>query len=207
MRAIGLVGLVLAVACDDSGTKDGAATGDTGATPTTGVGDDDDDDNGGVDVISCTDPFQACGGDAVGAWTVTAVCEVPVDDMGCDGLTVEVTADRSSGTIDIEAGGTYSRSYDIDVDYTLQVPTSCLMGMSCSQLEAVSMGMLSDCTDVTDGCSCAGSAAYTDIASGTWASEGTELVFDGDDRYDYCVSGDQAVSVDQSDGTRVHWQR
>ena len=42
-----------------------------------------------------------------GTWNVATVCQPPIDTMGCTDLTYSVDADRSSGTVTLEANGTY----------------------------------------------------------------------------------------------------
>lgn len=183
------------VACGGDGTK----TSDSGTT-----GDDDDDDIT-TDAPVCDEVFTPCGGDPVGSWTVTGVCEVSVDELsGCDGLEYRILDDRSSGTVEMNADDTYDRTYNIDMDFEIDIPLSCISPIPCNLLATASGGVLDSCTDDGVTCTCAGSYADVDSASGTYAVDGNTLVFDGSDRQDYCVRGNGATVLD-STGVRTLW--
>lgn len=162
----------------------------------------------GVAVIECTDAFSACGGDVVGSWSVDSICDPGIDtaDLGCPQATYEVTADRSSGTVVIEAGGTYDRTYDYDVDVDLTVPKSCLYGMGCDLLVGMSQGLISSCTDTGTDCDCTGNFTDTDVASGTWTVSGNILTTDGTDDHEFCINGNTA-DVWHEDDVRAIWVR
>ncbi len=187
-----------------SGGDDDDAAGDDDDV----VGDDDDDDGNGVVLAECNDPFSACGGDPTGVWDVIAVCDPGIDfgELGCPAVTYEITADRSSGTVFMNADNTYDRTYDVDVDYALTVPTSCLLGMSCSDLVAYAADLVDTCVESGDNCDCNGTFQTLDAATGTWIVDGNTIVTDGVDRMDFCVNGNQAETMDEDD-TRAIWSK
>jgi hypothetical protein len=211
--AMAFLGLGFLAACDGGTTK----TGDDDDDDTTAPGDDDDDtapgddddddDTTGVELLTCDDPFAACGGDATGTWQVSGVCQLDFSDFDCDGLVVTIDADRSSGTVELGSDGTYSRVYNVDVDISATVPKACVDPAPCTLVPAASGGSLTACTDDGDNCACTGTVAYTDDENGTWTSAGTQLTFDGGGTVlDYCVAGNSAITQD-ADGVIVSWQK
>lgn len=201
--------LSLTAACDDGGGTTGSGTDTT--DPLLGDDDDDNGGGGGVDLVECEQAFSPCGGDPTGTWNVGAVCKVEVDTsaLGCGDLDYEITADRSSGTITMAAAGAYERYNEVDVDFLLHVPQSCLGGpVSCNNLAALSGGLLDECNEVPDDlCDCTGSLAETDSYSGTWTLEGSNVVVtDNDERTEFCVEGTRGETLHE-DGSRVIWTR
>ena len=183
-----------------TGTGTGRATG-TGTGSATGTG-----TGGGVGLKECLDPFTPCGGDVTGTWNVVAVCALDVTDLGCDDASWEVTADRSSGTITFDNKGTYDQAYNLDLDFLLTLPTSCLFGQGCDTLLQFAGDVLDACTEVSDNCECTGTLQDTLNDAGTWMMDGDVLVTDGVDRTAICIQGNDGESMDE-DGTRVIWQR
>jgi len=190
MRVIGWISL-LAVGC---GLGDGADT---------------EEGDPGIDIVECAPDFVACGGDPQGSWDVVGLCDpgIDVSSLPCSDVTYKVTADRSSGIVNLNADGTYDREYDVDMDYELTVPEACLMGyFTCSALVDLSSGLLNTCTETSDGCDCTGNYTEQDSAQGTWTVNGSVIETDGADQFDFCIDGTDADTVDQ-DGNRVLWSR
>jgi hypothetical protein len=181
-----------------------ACSGDDKGSDTGGTGDDDDDIAWDGD---CEQAFSACGGDPSGDWTVVGVCEVALDDLAaCAGLTYTILDDRSSGTVAMNGDNTYDRVYNLDLDFEIGIPLSCIAPVPCNLLPPASAGIFSTCTDDGTTCTCQGTFAETDSASGSWTVEGDEIVFDGDDRQQFCIDGDRATVQDEA-GVRTNWVR
>lgn len=196
--------MLLAVGCAGDGGGKTTDSGTDGVTDATTPGDDDDDATG-VGLIECPDAFTPCGGDPTGTWDVTDVCTVPLPDIGCPTLTYEIDADRSSGTVVLEAGGAYTRTTQIDVDLTLHVPLTCVAPLNCAALVLAAGGLVDDCVENGDVCDCIGTLVDDDSVTSTWTVAGTDLIVGGEPT-SFCVQGDQGITVDQ-DGTRIHWAR
>jgi len=88
---------------------------------------------------------QPCGGDLVGAWTITAGCSsrsVAASELmtivggPCPTLAITSTEDHPSGTITFNADLTFTASYSITGSITAAVPASCFDEMPCAALEA-----------------------------------------------------------------------
>ena len=154
-------------------------------------------DGGGLDC-----GFAACGGDPVGVWTIADSCleGTPMIDDCPDAV---ITSDVSlSGTVTVNADMTESSSITTTGTQTASIPSACLMGATCAQVEAAIDG--ASCTDAADGCDCTLTIDDTDEASGTWSVSGTTItiVDTGEDpeTLDFCVDGDSMQVRTEADG-------
>lgn len=183
-------------ACSGDGTKDTSTAGD----------DDDDDDITGGELV-CEDTFVPCGGDPVGVWQVVDYCAVSAGeyDDTCPDLTVTVLDDRGSGEVTMNADGTYTRTYNVDVDLEMVIPVDCIAPAPCALLPL--SGFFTSCADDTDAgtCVCQATVVDTDTASGSWVVDGTDVITDGE-RNAFCVEGSTAL-VEDSLGNRVRWMK
>lgn len=144
------------------------------------------------------EPIAACGGELVGRWTFASLCFDPTElDVGlyveedCPGQEVEL--ERSiSGFLDIRDGGEYQIMVDMQYDYTVTTPASCLPAYLESCAGLAREGMEVACTgDLTRSCTCAGIEREVHAESGTWVATGSKLVFDDSgDGLDFCQDGD-----------------
>ena len=137
--------------------------------------------------------FTACGGDPTGVWRIADSCltaDIDVSEAGgadCEGLSVSTDIDYT-GTITIDAGGTYTTDMDVGIDFSATYPKSCLGATDCGQLGP-------DAQDT--GSACVVSMSETDTAqdSGTWSVDGTIMSLssdgDGPSEAEYCVSGNR----------------
>lgn len=161
----------------------------------------------GIEVVECDGRFRECGGDPTGAWEIYAVCDPGIDiDVICDKASIEITRDRSEGTLDLNDDGSWDRVLHVDLDYDVTVPASCLGGfMTCSVLENLSGTVVKKCREKNNGgCSCNGTFKTTIRKDGTWEKKGPGFVTE-DGRTDICIDGQVMDSVDE-DGVRVLWE-
>lgn len=156
----------------------------------------------------CDTAFSACGGDPQGTWDVAGLCDPQIDtsSFDCPEASYEITADRSTGSVVLAASGAYTRTYVLDADFRLTVPTSCLQGLGCEVLVPFSEGLLAGCSEDVEGCQCTGTFTDTDSVEGTWEVDGTDVVTDGGVRTAFCVTGDVA-DTRNDEGVRVIWTR
>ncbi len=164
------------------------------------------DEDSAESVSPCDAPFKACGGDVKGAWTMDGVCDLGMEaeDFGCESATVVVIADRSTGSVDLRPDGSFVRIYDVDADFEVALPISCVG--SCAGLIAASDGLLESCEDKDGACSCRGTRVVKNEAEGTWFTSGSEVITNTDRRTKYCVDGENADTVDDQ-GLRALWSR
>lgn len=87
---------------------------------------------------------QPCGGDPVGAWTITDGCSnrsVAASELmtivggPCPALTITSIEDQQSGTVTFNADLTFTASYSVTGSITAAVPASCFDDMPCAALE------------------------------------------------------------------------
>jgi hypothetical protein len=87
---------------------------------------------------------QPCGGDPVGAWTITDGCSnrsVAASELmtivggPCPGLAITSIEDHQSGTVTLNADRTFTASYSITGSITAAIPASCFDQMPCAALE------------------------------------------------------------------------
>jgi len=171
-------------------------------------GDGDGDGNDDIDWFAeCDQPFAACGGDVTGSWNVVAVCNAPLTDDDCDGLTWEIIDDRSSGTIEFNGDGTYDQTYQLDLDFEAQLPRDCVFNSPCSTVASLMGDLVDSCEENTEGiCDCVGTLVDTTVDSGTWEMDGNTVITDGSYRTEVCVQGDRGESLEDN-GTRSIWTR
>ena len=190
------VALALVACGGDGGTDKGSASGD-------------DDDDIAAGELVCEDTFSPCGGDPVGTWQVVDYCAVSGGDYAstCPDLQVIIVEDRGSGTVTVNADGTYERTYNVDADIEMVIPLSCIAPVPCSLIALGSGGLFTSCTEDTSAqtCSCEGTVVDTNTEAGNWVVDGTDFVADGV-RNPFCVKGSTAL-VEDDYGTRVRWKK
>jgi hypothetical protein len=160
---------------------------------------------GDDDGASCPETFSACGGDVAGTWTVGAFCvdsdqALEAARAQCPAATADGFADQS-GSYVVNADGTYSENTEFTFDFTVSLPASCLMGLSCAQLQALAPS-LGDCLEDSGGCACSSKGTESTVDTGTWTINGNSLTLDGADdtqTFDYCVDGDTLTVQDDGD--------
>lgn len=184
-----------------------ACGGDGGTDKGTGSGDDDDDIAG--QELVCEDTFTPCGGDPVGVWQVVDYCAVSGGDYAdtCPELEVIIVEDRGSGSVTVNADGSYERTYIADADIQMVIPTSCISPVPCALLAVGGASPFTECVEdtVAGTCTCEGTVADTDTQVGTWVVEGNDFVADGVHN-PFCVKGSTALVEDEF-GTRVRWKK
>jgi hypothetical protein len=108
----------------------------------------------------------ACGGDIVGTWKVATACAqstapTTVTTGSCT-ETTQVGQISASGTATFNSDMTYTVSLSESADETVTVPTSCLAGVTCDELQMDLGGAIKDdagatmttCTTSGSSCSC-----------------------------------------------------
>ncbi|MCC6747101.1 MAG: hypothetical protein IT371_05535 [Deltaproteobacteria bacterium] len=164
-------------------------------------------DEGVVVTSSCSDVaknFKPCGGSPVGAWKFTDVCfeqqVLPNPFPTCVGAKWSAVVNWN-GTFTVTGDGkAVADLKESAVNYSLEVPTSCMAEKTCASL-GTSMLKGATCVDVTGGCKCTGSSVtgQPKVENSTWTVDGTTLVMTttGDQpkttRTPFCVSGNQMV--------------
>ena len=162
------------------------------------------DDDGGA---SCED-FAACGGDPVGEWSLVDTCVEGGNPFGanCPDATFDYSGLTQTGSVSVNANNTYTATITTAGNIAAFVPTSCLQGASCTQLDQSSDDL--SCTDADGGCDCTVSASDMSDDSGTWSVAGNSLTLtpDGEapEAAEFCVKGDSFTvrpATDQGDPT------
>ncbi len=150
---------------------------------------------GGDSVAECGE-LSPCGGDVVGTWSFVDSCITSVPDQGC-GVTLTADNSQTTGTITINADGTYSQNSATTGSVVSNVPAGCLNAgvTSCAMINAADI----TCSgDVAVACECTIDVAGTDNTPGTYSLAGNAITVDTDPPAQYCVSGN-SLSVQTSD--------
>jgi hypothetical protein len=109
------------------------------------------------------DKVNACGGDMVGEWKMTAACaDPPKATTLCDAATAVVGAATVTGTASYKGDMTFTLMGMVDATATLTLPASCLMQggktLTCSQIQTIlatdPTAKLISCTASGTGCKC-----------------------------------------------------
>jgi hypothetical protein len=123
----------------------------------------------------------ACGGDLVGTWTITHICNGTPSSSSTG--TCQTSADTSqlkeTGTITFNADGTYSTSLTIGGSVRETIETSCL-GITCDEetarLAQSTLYSSATCTTIGTTCSCVlVYAGQTLAGTGTYVTQGTSV--------------------------------
>lgn len=141
-----------------------------------------------------------CGGNVVGTWTVSGACYdlTGIDPTGgqCPSATVTPSVE-ASGTLQVDAGGTYHYELSVSGSVAVNFPASCTESnlMSCSQLDNALRQIT--CTGTpSSGCTCSlPVTALTQTEDGTWTTNGSQFLTEPTTpgampgNHSYCVQG------------------
>jgi hypothetical protein len=167
-----------------------------------------------------------CGGNVVGAWTVTASClavlgEVDLSPIGIGCRFAPVSGALGvTGTWTATSDGKYLDDTTTTGDELIVMQPSCFAYsgtvVHCKDLDTVVTQLgyaLASCTDAGDGgCSCAvtvnqrgkmGLVSFEAPTSGNYTTSGNVVTLDGEAEYTYCVSGDTMTWTPQSTSPTV----
>jgi hypothetical protein len=127
--------------------------------------------------------FTACGGSVVGTWSFSKACLNGITNplaQYCPSSTFSLS-DTISGSFTFQANNMYSTTMTSDmVAEDLGVPTSCLNGQTCAQLQTnIQMALTSgtaSCASSATGCSClVTNSTSTTSENGTYATSGDTI--------------------------------
>jgi hypothetical protein len=162
---------------------------------TTCDGDEDDDAN-------CP-AFLPCGGNVVGSWEFKEFClELLQDPTGgeCPTATFSTSGVQTSGTVTYNADMTGTTNTAISGTITVNIPSSCLGGMTCGQVNADIQQAIrpgGDLAELYMAASCTGGnlcicslvlRSTMMMAGGPWSTSGN-ILSQGNDPMEYCVQG------------------
>ncbi len=140
------------------------------------------DDGGGA---QCGD-LAACGGDVVATWALVDQCVTKIPDGGC-GITLVSDNVDVTGTITLNADGTYSQNVISTGSLVQRIPAACFPAQATACSDANNATVM--CTgDFTVACECTTTVNDTSTTPGTYTTAGNALTIDGDPAT-YCVSG------------------
>src|SRR5262245_46639820 len=141
------------------------------------------DDGGG----SCG-TVQPCGGDAVGSWNASAACADKANaeavflqlasGLGCQAATLGSYSLAASGNLTLLADQTYTSTLEVRTSANVNVPSSCLQGLTCQLLTLAFQGVSTQFGDI-ESANCTGSMSCTcavTINSPVFDSPGTYAV-------------------------------
>jgi hypothetical protein len=168
----------------------------------------------GGGVADCGE-VQPCGGEIVGSWTIKGACAPAPTLAGvvaqlealCGDVVTTTTIDVS-GTVVLNADGTYTTSGTDGANATVHVTASCLAqsGMTCDDVGR-GVGTASACVSASGACDCTLSTpAQSATQTGTYTVSGTSLTLDvmtpapRTEIDGFCVTGDElhVMNVDTS---------
>jgi len=181
--------------------------------------------DGGTSVGSACSPVNAgvgpCGGDVVGAWTVTQSClkltgyaDMTGFGIGCASAPVTWSL-QVSGTWTAYSGGMYSDNTTTSGDEEIELPASCLTlsgaTTTCQRmgeiLRAFGYAVVNCTFAASGGCTCSAAILQTGGAGllsadpssgGRYATSGNVVTTEDGTQYPYCVSGNTMTWTPQS---------
>ena len=162
---------------------------------------------------------QPCGGDPVGNWHASSACANAAEVnmafveglMGfCSTASLAGFSASPSGTFTLGADMTYSMNMTMNMVVSVNLPASCLMGQSCTvvnaliQAEVGTDGITAASCTGSGSCTCTITGATTDATTGTYTTAGTEMMLTATtgatDGGPYCVQGStlHLLSIDST---------
>lgn len=142
--------------------------------------------------------FTPCGGSVVGTWEIQEFCASgSVTDSECPGATSSVSGIKASGTISFNADMTTTSNMTFSGSMKTTLPASCLMGVTCAQLDAFFKTSLSEPDSDFSAASCTGTSTCectmtfkpnAMMSSGTWRTQGNQLIDEEGESSDYCAT-------------------
>ncbi|SRR6266540_1783114 len=150
---------------------------------------------------------QPCGGDVVGNWRMLGAClnsaalQESLETAVCPGVTISVSNLQLTGTLSLNADQSYTAGSVIETFTMVEtVPSSCLAGMTCADLDASlnadvpPEGVESASCSGTSSCTCRLNFRVSAMGeSGTYTAAGTTLTTTDAagsvDTSQYCVQG------------------
>lgn len=143
---------------------------------------------------------EACGGDPAGQWTYRKACTdqdlYAAAKQACPGLMVSDEVTSSSGSLRLEANGTFTRQVDTVASATLQVPAICAQAIGgCPGMEVAIQSAVPGSRAVCSGagdCDCDVTIDLTTDDVGTYTVQGgsiTAIAPGGSSEYWFCVEG------------------
>jgi hypothetical protein len=153
---------------------------------------------------------SSCGGDLVGSWSVTSVCDVTGVagvSASCPAAQIDASGVNVSGNLSFKGDMTFASTATLNGTATVSVPGACLMTggftLTCDDLSTllleIGQGIGGSCTDASSGgCDC--TLLLTSLmttGSGTYSTSGSTLTtLSSDDggtpsatTASYCVEG------------------
>ena len=177
------------------GTQDDTAANTDTDSDTDSDTDPDTDSDTDSDTDADCSAVPVCGGDPTGFWSATDVCpdttQQPIE--GCDGGYTQVVDGSIVGTLEFSADSSYLADLSaMSMTLLYHLPTACLSGATCAQLEATTEG--GTCVDASDGCDCTVTQSDTGSPdSGMWSVDGDNLTVESSSgsvaELPFCVDG------------------
>jgi hypothetical protein len=144
-----------------------------------------------IQIGSCQQ-LTPCGGDVVGTWAFAGGCiDDPLAQSKSLCPTLQVNSETASGSGSVTfAAGLVTRSYQTSYAMDVVVPTACLLGQPCTQIETAFKAYIPNttCQTVSTGCGCTGSLTSAAAQGSVYTLANNEVVT-GADHYAYCVTG------------------
>ncbi|HZL21206.1 MAG TPA: arabinofuranosidase catalytic domain-containing protein, partial [Polyangia bacterium] len=207
------------------GTSSTGKGGGTGGSSSTGkAGTSGSSSSGGTGGGASCPNGTACGGNAVGTWTVSSSCLTlsdenlditlaGLDPTSCKNVTIAGSL-AVTGTWTTKSDGTYTDGTTTSGTAQLQLPAGCLQlsgtTTTCQRISGplAGLGFASvTCTDATGGgCTCAatvdqmgglGLLTADPQTNGNYTTSGSTLTNDTTANYSYCVAGNQLTLTPQ----------
>lgn len=164
----------------------------------------------------------ACGGDVVGAWTISGTCldthPFQIPDSDCPEGQAEILGYEASGSAAFRADNSYTAETTVNVRLSIGFPPACRTTatgqlLTCDQLNQLFAlyplpGAQSvNCAGGSTDCACEYvNIPETTTETGTYATNGgtIRLSHDGETvAQEYCVDGDRLRVTDREDGQAI----
>jgi hypothetical protein len=170
---------------------------------------------------------QPCGGDVVGSWDLAALCVSRAADerMFADSLVGSACPTQALGSVTRGAVGTFVFNADLTFststvltnETTINIPASCLSGLTCADLTVLPQsevdaglrpGVDSIACAGSSGCVCSQVSSPSQVSeTGTYAITGSVLnltaTTSATETFEYCIQGDTAHFTARSTGATL----
>jgi hypothetical protein len=130
---------------------------------------------------------SSCGGDLVGSWSITSLCDVTgvaAVSASCPAAQIDASGVNVSGNLSFKSDMTFTSTARLSGTATVAVSNSCLMTggftLTCDDLSTllleIGQGIGGSCADASGGCDCTLQlTSLTTTGSGTYSTSGSTL--------------------------------
>lgn len=140
-------------------------------------------------------PGSSCSGTPSGSWTFETQCGDGLFDQtrrGCPDLLLQLSENRASGSLQLNADGSYEKRLTRTIRGSFSVSSACYVPLGGCAVYGRSLNPRGGCREVGTTCTCTISTDGTSLSVGQFTLSPTELILQNQsgeqEGYEFCLS-------------------